>query len=230
VGLEGRTAFPLHAETAEGLGRVAERPGLARNVVFLSTVSTKTSAPRDRYPSGRGARVSFNPSPPSGLAPLRDRTQPLELQATIVPGPGTNLRTGGDFGKSPMDGFTSPILSTRSITPDSRPGRRPSALPVLSGEIEYAGGFGAEESALRENYRGLISLGSISRTHSVDRRLSPRSSTLSQRERDRSVRRTPSPPRRSHPYISRRDDRRTVEVPQGPVCDRPRRGGPEGRP
>jgi hypothetical protein len=85
-----------------------------------------------------------------------------------------------------------PTSASRSTTPNSRYGRRPSALPVLSGEIEYAGGFGAEESALRESYRALISLGSISRTHSVDRRLSPYSSTLSHRERDRSVRRPPA--------------------------------------
>ena len=34
----------------------------------------------------------------------------------------------------------------------------------------------------------------------------------------------------SQPFISRRDDRRSGQVAQGPVCDRPRRGGPEGRP
>jgi hypothetical protein len=34
---------------------------------------------------------------------------------------------------------------SRSITPDSRLSRRPDALPVLSGEIDYAGRFSAED-------------------------------------------------------------------------------------
>ena len=43
------------------------------------------------------------------------------------------------------------------------------------------------------------------------------------------ARQTVSPRGHSHPYISRRDDRRGVQVSQGPVCDRLRSGGPEGR-
>ena len=49
-------------------GKGAKRPGLARNRIVASTVSTKTSAPRSRYPEAFGSRI-LNPlrwRPPTG--------------------------------------------------------------------------------------------------------------------------------------------------------------------
>jgi hypothetical protein len=64
---------------------------------------------------------------------------------------------------------------SRSITPDSRIGRRPDALPVLSGEIDYAGGFSADDKSARESCKALILLHSISTTPRIEHALSPRS-------------------------------------------------------
>jgi len=136
------TASPPRAFAAMVMGRVAERPGLARMSVQLSTVSTKTNAPRDRYPSGRGAQVWFNLSPPSGLILLA--TDPaLELQATPIPeDPERTFGRAGTLadprwtGLRPLSSFKSagPALATPT-DPARSPltavaGRRPDALPV----------------------------------------------------------------------------------------------------
>ena len=110
----------------------------------------------------------------------------LKLQATPIPEePGANLRTGGGLGLPPIGGFTSPALSlnrppgpwperwSRSITPDSRLSRRPDALPVLSGEIDYAGGFGASDGRDQLFYKPLIGLGFVSERTGIEGGLSP---------------------------------------------------------
>ena len=61
----------------------------------------------------------------------------------------------------------------RSITPDSRYGRRPSALPVLSGEIDYAGGFSAEDWRDEDFYKLLIGLGFVLKRTGMERGLPP---------------------------------------------------------
>ena len=97
--------------------------------MFSSTVSTKTNAPRDRCPSGRGAQVWFNLLPHPGLVLLVTDLS-LEAAATPIPeGPGANLRTGGGFGLPPMDRFTSPALLNPYNRPHRASGRQLDALP-----------------------------------------------------------------------------------------------------
>jgi len=142
-------------------GEAAERPGQARmSFVVEYRFGRGRSAPRDRYPSGRGAQVLFNLLPHPGLPCLA--TDPaLKLQATPIPeDPERTFGRAGALAFPPMDRFTSPVLAlstpartfVRPVAPYNRPQshvRSPAGRPPPRwGEKHYAAGFTGDASIL----------------------------------------------------------------------------------
>ena len=142
------------------------------------------SAPRGCYPSGRGARVWFNPLPHPDNR-LRNRTQPRAASQVSPGGPGADLRTGGGFGLPPMDRFTSPALAlsrpartvVRPVAPLNRPhrafGRQLDALPSRWSEEKSTAGLSASDRRARSIFRTLIGLRFVRRSPGMEDGRSP---------------------------------------------------------
>ena len=168
---------------AELMGRVRSArasPGVA---LMFCTVSTKTSASRDRYPEAFGSRI-FNPlrwRPPAGrelaFPGPRGRFQPAPV-ATVFrlreDGPAVRPESRRSVRILPSSAPTRraprnrPTDTSRSTTPEGRIGRRTCALPVPSGGIRIrAVRRGGDQKGSRK-FKALKSLSFVRYSPSMD--------------------------------------------------------------